>query len=143
MRAYRMLQQQGKESANASSSRAAEEASQLSEAVARSVASAASRGAGEITLRTSEVGRVDQALKKLKTLSKAIADFDTGGVLERSYKAPKALRGRFPTLENFAVIGSADLVTQGESLVAVVEELVKMRRASAREESSDDDDDDE
>ena len=87
----------------ASSSRASEEVAALSHEVSARVKIA---GAADLSLRAAEAACVDQALRQLAALSRAIADFDSGVVLGRSFAeaAPSHPRGKFLTLDNFAVI---------------------------------------
>ena len=124
MRAYRMRQQQGKESEKASSSRAAQEVLALTNEVGARIKVA---GGADLSLRAAEALRVEQGLRQLASLSRAIADFDSGVVLGRSFAdtAPKALRGKFPSLDNFAVISSGELIAAGESLGGLVEQLIQ------------------
>lgn len=140
MRAYRMGQQQGKESAQASSSRASEEVAALSYEVSAARAKAA-RGAAELVLPATEAGRVDQALRQLAALSRAFADYDSGVMLARvAGKVPKALRGKFPTLENFSVVEAKDLIAVGVSVLAITEQMAS---ASANDRQDEDEEDEE
>lgn len=95
-------------------------------------------GAADLSLRAAEAARVDQALRQLAALSRAIADFDSGVVLGRSFAeaAPKHLRGKFPTLDNFAVISSGELIAVGESLGGLVELMAAERGAGGDGEPS-------
>jgi hypothetical protein len=142
MRAYRMRQQQGKESEKASSSRAAQEVLALTNEVSARIKVA---GGADFSLRAAEAARVEQGLRQLASLSRAIADFDSGVVLGRSFAdtAPKALRGKFPTLDNFAVISSGELIAVGESLGGLVEKLIQAESRAAEGNATPEVDDDE
>jgi hypothetical protein len=78
-----------------------------------------------VSLRGDTAVRVEHALGQLAALSRALADFDQGVALDAAFasRAPRKLRARFPTLENFAVVASADLVETALSMVTLMQQM--------------------
>jgi hypothetical protein len=134
MRAYRLSPQQ---KTKAAAQRSAEEAQHLSfeiSAKVNKVKGAGASAANDVALGAEEALKVSHALTQLAMLSRAMSDFETGVAL--SLLRPERARGAYPTLENFAVVGSQELLGVGEALVALARQRVA--QVAAGIEASDD-----
>ena len=149
MRAHRMRQQKGKGSSEkAAAQRAAEEAMQLGAEVTALVKAAtsgrasangggappsSSSSSGVVTLNAEQGAKVEAALHQLAGLSRALSDYETGVGLAKAFasSAPKHVRARAPTLDNFAVISSGELINVGQGLVNLTLEMAESAAAEA------------